>query len=448
MPQAVELHQMLEARERRAQRQQALLKAHGLPLVSFSMNIAGPIKNSPLIRRGFALGRAQLFAHLRAAGARIAAQEEKDEVTGCEGLYVISFPPQDIKKITCAIEEDTPLGRLLDLDVIAPSGEKLERSLPRPCLICGLPARECARSRIHSVEALQKAARILLQDAVNVQDAHDAARLATQALLYEVCTTPKPGLVDRQHNGSHSDMNIYTFMASAAALTPYFQQCVLTGRKTAHRPGPDTLAALRPAGILAEDAMRQATGNVNTHKGAIYSMGLLCGAMGRLEREKWAIPEAVLRMVAAMAQGEVLRARQGASPLDPPTAGQRIYQAHGIAGVRGEAEKGFPTVLSYGLPVLEQGLAREKTMDEAGAAALLHLLAHTDDTNMMARGGLERQLQVQAQLKELLSRSPFPSQEEIASLDRAFVHQRLSPGGSADLLALCYMLHFLKKEGA
>lgn len=445
MPQTVDLTQVLEARERRAMRQQALLSEFGLPLVSFSMNIAGPVKNGPMIRRGFVWGRRMLLEQLQLAGMNVVHEEQTDAVTGCEGLLVVDAKPERIKKVTSGIEDHAPLGRLYDMDVIGTDGAKLDRPEPRRCLICGNPARECARSRTHSVEELQWATRKLLETALNEEDAKIAARLATQAMLYEVCVTPKPGLVDRVNNGSHKDMDIYSFMASAAALWPYFEACVKIGRETASQPAPETLSALRWHGIQAECEMLRATGGVNTHKGAIYSMGLLCGALGRLEQAQWTEPKTVLSEIAAMTEGSVEKELGGVTAETARTAGQRFYALYGIAGVRGEAEKGFPAVLTYGLPVLEAGLNQGKSHDEAGAAALLSLLAHTVDTNMIARGGMERQEEIRARIQAMLNESAYPSKEAIQKLDESFVNDYLSPGGSADLLSLCWMLHFLRE---
>ena len=446
MERTVDLNQVLEARERRAFRQRALLTQYSLPLVSFSMNIAGPVKNTPLIRRGFRLGLRTLLEHLRLSGISVVHEEETDAVTGCEALIVTDAKPEKVKRIACAIEDHAPLGRLYDMDVIGTDGVKLNRPEPRRCLICGQPARACARSRTHSVEELQAATRNLLKTALDAEDAQTAARLTVQALLFEVCVTPKPGLVDRTNNGSHKDMDIYSFMSSAAALWPYFADCVKIGRETANQPAPETLAALRWHGIQAECNMRRATGGVNTHKGAIFSMGLLCGALGRLEREQWAEPEAVSREIAAMAQGTVEKELGGVKPENAHTAGQRLYAQYGVAGVRWEAEKGFPSVLAHGLHVLETGLAQGKSADEAGAAALLTLLAHTADTNMMARGGMALYQEAEAHVKSILEESPYPAKEKIEKLDHSFIGNNLSPGGSADLLSMCWILHFLKEE--
>ena len=443
MDEIVELSQMLSAREQRAMRQRELLASYGLPLVSFTMNIAGPVKNSPSIRRGFALGRELLFGQLQRVKAPLVHREEIDASTGCEGLYVVDMSAEKLKAITMELEENTPLGRLFDLDVLSPDGEKLERPVPRRCLVCGKPVSVCARSRAHSVPQLQEKTHALLTAALDRHDAQTVAALAVRALLYEVAVTPKPGLVDRENNGSHRDMDFYTFLASVSVLHPYFAECFITGRETAADPAPETFSRLRVPGKLAEGDMLKATDSVNTHKGAIFTMGLVCGALGRLEPQKRTDPAAVLGEVSAMTRGvekELTTARE------TETHGGLVYARYGVTGVRGQAAAGFPTVLAYGLPVLEEGLRRGKSKDEAGAAALLAIMSRTTDTNMITRGGFETEREKSTELQTLLASDPYPDAETIRALDRAYTAENLSPGGSADLLALCWLLHFLREE--
>lgn len=447
MPQNVTLPQMLAAREARAQRQHAMLARYRLPLVSFSMNIAGPVKNSAMIRRGFRLGKRALEELLPRFHAGVAAYEETDAVTGCEVIYAVKgIAPRELKRLTCQIEDKTSLGRLFDMDVITAEGEKLDRPEPRKCLICGSPAKACARSRTHTVEELQSATCAILKATLDEDDARIAAGLAVRSLLYEVCVTPKPGLVDRAHNGSHQDMDIYSFMASASALWPYFAECVHIGQVTSGAAAPETFAALRFSGMQAECDMLRATAGVNTHKGAVFSMGLLCGALGRLPREHWISPETILREIAAMTAGSVRQELDGVTAATARTAGQRIYAAYGITGVRGEAEAGFPVVLKSGLPLLEAYLEQGLSNDEAGSAVLMRLIADTQDTNLIARGGYELQRDTVDRIRAILDQQEVPDTVTLQELDRDFVSKNLSPGGSADLLALCWMLHFLKEE--
>lgn len=444
----VTLTEMLQARERRADRQKVLFQKYGKTLICFTMNIAGPIKNSGQIQRGFQLGVRVLKEQLQIAGIDIAFFEENHKETGNEAFFVVDKDPYTVKKIAVEVEEYTQIGKLLYIEVFDSFGERVRRcdvgARERTCLICGGTAQVCARSRTHSVEQLQQESKSILLQSLQQADSHTIAQLACQALLYEVATTPKPGLVDRANSGSHRDMDIFSFQASAAALWPYFLQCAEIGMRTRTEAPEKTFVALRIPGKQAEGDMLRATGGVNTHKGAIFSMGLLCGALGRLKREQWGSPERILLECSAMTVGIVERDFAGLTSTQAKTTGQALYIKYGVTGVRGQAEAGFPAVLNVGLPKLEHGLAHGKTFNEAGCAALLAMLAVTVDTNLIHRGGYEKQQEVAAAMNRLLAAEPFPSEKTLELLDKQFIELNLSPGGTADLLALVYMLYFLK----
>lgn len=450
MSQSVELWQMLEARDRRAARQRELLAQYQRPLVWFTMNIAGPVKTNSLIRRGFEVGCTLLEGQFMRVKAPILHQEQYHEPTGSEACYVVDLDPHSLKQLTAELEEHSGLGRLFDMDVLTPSGEKIDREAlglgARRCLICGNPARVCARSRSHTVAELQWKTAQMLQEVLNERDVKKAAELACRALLYEVGTTPKPGLVDRRNSGSHQDMDLFTFMSSTAALWPYFERCARIGQMTAEFSPEDTFAALSGPGKLAENAMMEATRGVNTHKGAIFTVGALCGALGRIPREEWRQPETVLAEVSAMATGLVERDLSGLRLETARTVGEKLYLRHGITGVRGQLEAGLPVVRDVGLPVLERGLDQGRSLNDAGCAALLAMLTAETDTNMAARGGLAAQKETAARVSKLLEQEPYPDQQVLEKLDDCFIRENLSPGGSADLLAVCYLLHFLRTE--
>lgn len=444
----VSLREMLDARERRAEQQRELLEAFQQTLVCFTMNIAGPVKNSPLIGRGYALGRRLLRQQLAAAGMEVTHFEEIREKTGNEAFFLVDSSPLAVKKITSEIEDSAPIGRLFDMDVLDKTGRKIDRQElgkeGRRCLICGGMATACARSRAHGVAQLQEKTTQILEAALLQADSQCAARLAVQALLFEVAVTPKPGLVDRENSGSHRDMDMFTFLSSGAGLFPYFAQCVKIGRQGG--TPEETFRALRTPGLLAEGQMLSSTGGVNTHKGAIFSMGILCGALGRLERQAWGDSDRVLAQCAAMTRGLTARDFAGLTPETARTAGQKLYLRYGVTGVRGQAEAGFPAVGKIGLPKLEAALSQGKSINEAGRTALLAMLADTVDTNMIHRGGYEQAKAASEQAKRLLEREPFPGAKALEEMNRDFVEKNLSPGGTADLLAMTLMLHFLKEE--
>jgi holo-ACP synthase/triphosphoribosyl-dephospho-CoA synthase len=266
------------------------------------------------------------------------------------------------------------------------------------------------------------------------------------ALNQEFLTTPKPGLVDKNNQGAHKDMGIRHFFASANALRPFFCRFAETGFLTRDLSPEETFARIRPIGMEAEQEMLRATGGVNTHKGAIFTMGLLCAAAGRLSPDQWQT-ETLLAQCAAMTKGLVAQDFGGITPENAKTAGERIFAMHGVSGVRGQAEAGFPAIAKAGLPILRQGLSKGLSLNDAGCITLLHLLAETDDTNLIHRSDYQTQQQIRRDVTALLEKDPFPSLSVIEELDRDFIQRNLSPGGSADLLAATFFLYFLERSG-
>ena len=434
----VSLQEILDARERRVQTQNRLLARYQKPVICFTMNIPGPEKYNREIAVGFWLGNRLLQQALQ--GLSVLDRQVCCESTGCESFYVVDHPAQALKQLTVAIEEASPLGRLFDMDVLDADGSHLHRETARQCLLCEKDASVCARSRAHGLDALLQRTRSLLDMAV-VQMAQYIADTAYLALTKEVTTTPKPGLVDENNSGAHPDMEIGHFMNSAQALRPYFQRMAMEGYLTRAQDATQVLPRLRPIGMEAEKAMLQTTVGVNTHKGAIFSIGLLCAAAGRISPEEWS-PEQLCTESARMAAG-VTAELSGKTADSAATAGERIYVECGITGVRGQAEAGFPAVLNTGLPVLHSGLQQGLSLNDAGCATLLHLLSVTDDTNLIHRSDRQTQLQVKQSVAALLSQTPYPDHAVIEQLDRAFIERNLSPGGSADLLAATYFLQLL-----
>ena len=456
--QEVSLLQMLDAREQRAYRQNELLARYQKPLLCFTLNIAGPIKNSPLIRQGFCIGMEEIGLQLCRNKLPVLYQETIDEVTGNEAFFVIDGEGFTVKQLMCELEDADDLGRLYDLDVLLPpdkehpQGRKLDRQdlghSGRRCIICGAPAKECSSRRIHPVSELQQKTSAILEHAVKTRYASRIAELAVRSLLYEVSVSPKPGLVDRFNNGSHKDMDFYTFLNSAAALWPYFHECARMGLDwsfTGNAALQKLFQNLRIPGKLAENQMLRATKGVNTHKGAIFSMGILCAAIGACDPEDWASPKKILHTCAAMTQGLVSSDFSGLTRENAATIGQKLYLEYSITGVRGEMEAGLPVVADYGLPLLEQLLSQGKSPDEAGSAVLLTIMAHMTDTNLIARSDVQTQKAAAERAREILSATPCPPVSVLRQMDQDFIRKNLSPGGSADLLAVCWMLYFIKQ---
>ncbi len=433
----VTLQDILLAREQRASKQQQLLKQYNCPLVSFTMNIAGPVKTSPLIKRGFRVGLKQL----ESLGTAIVAQEVSYKDTGCEAYFAVDMDAAALKAICTKIEEATFLGRLFDMDVLDVDGQKLDRPDQRGCIVCCKPGRSCAARRVHSVAELQAATNHILQEHFRLDDRELIADLAVYSLLEEVHITPKPGLVDERNTGSHTDMDLGAFEKSAKNLWPHFWRCFTIGKDTATQPPAETFRLLRKSGLDAENEMYQATGGVNTHKGAIFTLGILCGSAGRLWSADNPIPSLTLLLEECAAIGQAAMA--DFNKMDGSTAGQKLYLQKGLRGIRGEVTDGLPSVVNIALPALEEGLSNGLSFNDAAACALIQLIAQVEDTNLYHRGGEAGAAFAKDAAKAL---GAYPTIAQIEALDDAFIARNLSPGGCADLLAATLFLHKIKGD--
>lgn len=253
------------------------------------------------------------------------------------------------------------------------------------------------------------------------------AALAAEALRLELATYPKPGLVSQVDSGSHTDMDAGAFRRSAAALEPFFGALARAGAAGAAMP------ALRRIGLDAEAAMRAATGGVNTHRGAIFGLGLLSAAAGALPSP--ARPGAL---------GQLVKTRYGAEILDGPVLlhapGAQARRRHGVGGAPAEAAAGFPTLYGVGLPALRRARSlRPGDGEAARVETCLALIAQLEDTNLLHRGGPEGFAFARAAAAEFLAGGGVARDDwraRAVDLHRAFVDRRLSPGGAADLLAM------------
>ena len=159
----INLEQMLKRREARSLEQKNFLAKYNSPLISFSMNIPGPIKTNEAIRRAFDIGEILLLDSLAKINAEILDFLETHEDTGDELLLAVkSDSPEALKDLAVKIEESSQIARLFDIDIIDSQGNKLSRETFRKCLICDKQAQECARSRTHSVTEMQNAIEELL----------------------------------------------------------------------------------------------------------------------------------------------------------------------------------------------------------------------------------------------------------------------------------------------
>jgi len=416
----VNMLELLKAREERAVRQSRFLSSYKGALLSYSMNIPGPVKDSPLIRLAFHEGRRRLLVRLRPA-----AEELSFDAAGPALLWAVDMDAAELKAISEEIEERDQLGRLFDMDVLDERGEKLSRREPRKCLLCGEDARICARTRRHGLDAVMgETERRLLDFAAAIH-----AAKAEEALLTELYTTPKPGLVDRNNSGAHTDMDLALFEKSARALRPYFADAFRIG---CDRGGARTvMERLRQRGMEAEEEMFAATGGVNTHKGMVYTMGLLLGGAGRA----FALGGNPVSRGAELTRSDFDETMAGAARRCE-SHGEKLYVSKGVRGIRGEAADGFPHACR----------AAARLREGAGCLRVLTgLMAELEDTNVLHRTGEEGGRFVKTAAAGLAALPDAALEKALAELDETFICRNISPGGAADTLAAALFLNSMEQ---
>lgn len=442
----VELAELLQAREQRVYLQQQRLAEFQQPILSITLLAVGAVKKNALLDYVFTKCLENVSACFSQLNIHPVIEDIRWLDTGHEAIFVLPIEPMKLKQVMITLEDSSPLARLWDLDVIDVSGRSISRTelgfSPRRCLMCEEDAKVCARARKHSVDEIIAQ---IQSRAVDYSVAEQISELAHQALLEEVYLTPKPGLVDRANSGAHRDMDLQSFERSAKALKAFWRDFVLYGITTQQTDPLQIFAEIRPLGLQAEQAMLLATEGVNTHKGAIFSFGVVCCAIGRLYATKQAINVvSILSFVEKMAKGLSQELVNYPEYL-PMTAGVRLYRTYGVTGARGEAEQGFPLVKQnlYHLQNIQpnNSIWREKLL-----TVLLNLLSSNVDTNVLNRGGMDGLSFVQQQAKRILEEQD--TEKRIAKLiefDTACIKRNLSAGGSADLLALTIFFHLLMR---
>ncbi|MBS6953320.1 MAG: triphosphoribosyl-dephospho-CoA synthase [Enterocloster asparagiformis] len=271
---------------------------------------------------------------------------------------------------------------------------------------------------------------------------------AAYGLLEEVRTTPKPGLVDLHDNGSHRDMCYDTFVASTEAVVPYLTDmarlgCLWDG------PVTELFPAIRPTGVKAEAAMFAATGGVNTHKGIIFSLGIIAACLGYDYRRTGAVDPCRALELGGLATRDWLEQDFDRMKTRPPvTHGEHLFAEYGYRGIRGEAQEGFPALRLFALPAMKRAMTVQPDANRARLYVLLTLMANVDDTNILIRSNPRTLEYAQEEARRLLLSHPVitdEAMEELAALNREFIARNISPGGCADLLAIAIFFERLEQ---
>jgi triphosphoribosyl-dephospho-CoA synthase len=275
-------------------------------------------------------------------------------------------------------------------------------------------------------------------NARNLQRSNRLAALATQALIAEAELTPKPGLVDQRGSGAHDDLSLDLMRLSGTVLQPFF--AAMSSNSADRKVDASLREELAEIGRGAEHAMFKATHGSNTHKGAIWTLGLLVAAAGRRVGQN-------AREIAAVA-GAIARLPDRAQP-QLITHGDIARSRYGAVGARGEACNDFPHVIGLALAALRERRATGYSEEVSRLDALLSVMCQLDDTCVLYRGGIEALDLVKSGAQAVLmagGEGSAQGKKQLRAFDRELIAKHISPGGSADLLAATIFLDAVERQ--
>jgi holo-ACP synthase / triphosphoribosyl-dephospho-CoA synthase len=414
---------VLSAREERAGFQVQLIEQWNLPLIVLKANVPGCNKYDP-----YSLYAVTTIANeiLSIATSVFTTRQHTSE--GCIVFIVCSQDAKEVKLKMITIEENHPLGRIVDIDVLDEKGNLLSRRefghSFRTCYLCNLPANECSRNQTHSIKDIKSHIEQIVLD-------HVQSSLKNQisfALLAEVSASPKFGLVTPFSAGIHTDMNIDTFIDSISVISNE----IAKASELKFSDMTSYFNDLRTIGKVAEQKMFEATNGINTHKGAIFTLLMVIGGWQRC-RSITSLTDTIQQL--AISLNTDFEDIHQKSIL---TEGEKQYITTGSKGIRGLAISGFSPHLIDALKYYQKF---DENINEKMIRTLLFLMSRLDDTTVIKRMGENGLIWLKEQSERIL-------EENLSWLDfDALCHQRhCSAGGSADMLSAVILLDLMEKK--
>lgn len=260
------------------------------------------------------------------------------------------------------------------------------------------------------------------------------AGYAIEAMLYEVSAYPSPGLVSSISRGAHVDMDHYTFIKSTSILSKYMVRFAEEGYS--NRTPKEIFKAIRAIGIEAESEMFKGTEGVNTHKGMIFLLGISCAAVTKAINDKKSFGE-IQGIIKQMTKGLVQAELSHMNEEKATSHGEKLFLQHKVEGIRGQVEKGIPLVFGYSLGVYKENKALK--LNDRLIHTLLCIMMHCEDSNVLHRHSMDTLKNVQKKATQIIFLGGMTTESgraAIETLNKEFIKDYISPGGSADLLAV------------
>lgn len=448
------LEEFLQEREDRVERQLEILKKYGNSLLVVRSNYPGMDKNQYPANEIVEIIAQEIEKILY---KKILYRDKRETLEGKIFTVSVDMELVELKKKMIYLEENHILGRFVDIDVYGEMGRSISRRdigyNPRKCYLCETAAVICTRDMTHDHREIK---RYILKgyegylefEKRQLEIGEKLGDIALKSCIMEVSCHPSFGLVSPVSRGSHEDMDYFTFLESSLAIKDGLKKMATLGYSSMERE--DIFSLSRNIGIMAEKKMFSATEGVNTHKGMIFLLGVVLQVVGkafyllRSEREKISeerfynlIQEGIIEVsknILADFENIPDKNRRG----EKLTNGELLYLKHGFLGIRGQVKEGLSVVFQKGIPTLKDSIERGEGLNLALVKTLLKLMSLVEDSTIVNRKGIETLRKVQKDAHEL---SENFNLERAWNLEKEYIEKRISPGGSADLLAVTLVIY-------
>lgn len=443
-----DINKFLDDREKRVELQNSLLKKYKLPLLTVRANYPGENKNENI-----AIEITDIVAKeiLSLFDKNIIYQETLESLEGKIYLYFINLLPLDIKKLTIYFEENHILGRCVDLDVYDINGNGLSRSdfnLPkRKCLICNELAFVCGRTMKHSHQEIKDK---IISKYISYQNflkqrtsiINRLVDFSLESMIYEASCSPAFGLVTPITNGAHKDMNFFSFLDSSFVLKDGFRK--MAEVMYSYLPLDIAFSKIREIGKETEKNMFKITKGVNTHKGMIFLMGIAIGATSRILYEKKSF-EDIQKIICEMTKN-ILKDFENIDIKKQLTHGEKLFLEQGFTGIRGEIRSGLDIIFNGSLKAFSKALDKTGDINISAVHTLIYLMSKTMDSTIVYRHNFEVLSQVREEMNHIFLAGGVFSKDKyyFEKLEKKYIEKNISPGGSADLLAITIYFYKVK----
>ena len=445
---------ILKAREDRGKMRIAIAKK-AYASISLSFNIAGYPKNDKLTNQAFDLVIEDLLIFLKANLVSLLQKEEINIIDKAGNFFICALKGNDapniIKDITEQFENQHFLSRIIDVDVFDKNALPISSNKLKKCLICNNTAINCMRIKQHSNEEIRayiyRKLNLFIEARRKEVISKKLIEIINRSLLYEVSLSPKPGLVDFNSVGSHTDMNYFSFINSTSALSPYWNDVISAGWDFDSNLDK-ALSQIRNIGLRAEQAMFISTNGVNTQKGLVFLMSISAFAISYLLKNKIDLSNKNTQNCIKKICNNIVYNELEVNDAIIDTHGENTYDKYGKkgAGARFEAQEGFPVVFEYSLPFLMSNAGSLNINNIEQTKNTLHktlylIIANLSDSNILHRKG-----EVVANNFKTIASKVFNGEISNEAAIQYCDKESISPGGSADMLAISLFYYFINQE--